>query len=257
VARNPKLATLAVVDGCPINVATLGEACDRLADTAEAGEGFTFFTLNLDHLVKLRRDPAFHGAYGRATFVSADGAPVVHLARRQGARLERTTGADIVLPLAAEAARRRLPVYLFGSTRESLAGAARELVARYPGLEIAGLESPPQGFDPASPEADAVIERIAASGAKFCFIALGAPKQEIFADRALQRSAGVGYLCIGAALDFISGHQTRAPRFFQTAGIEWLWRLMTNPRRMASRYASCAVVYAEMLASPPRRAADG
>ncbi|MEZ5841648.1 MAG: WecB/TagA/CpsF family glycosyltransferase [Hyphomicrobiales bacterium] len=252
-----ELATLATVEGCAINLATLADARDRLADAAEAGEGFTLFTLNLDHLVKLRTDRSFREAYGRATFVSADGAPVVRLARRQGASLKRTTGADLILPLCEEAAFRRIPVFLFGSTPESLAGTAEELRRRYPGIIIAGMESPAQGFDPESPEADAVIDRIADSGARLCFVALGAPKQEIFSDRAAARRGGVGYLCIGAALDFISGHQVRAPRLMQATGFEWLWRLLTNPRRMADRYARCALLYAEVaLSSTPRQPAN-
>ncbi|MDP8915725.1 MAG: hypothetical protein M3M95_00700, partial [Pseudomonadota bacterium] len=83
--------TLAVVDGQPINLATQPDAVARVIRRAKTGLGFTLFTLNLDHLVKLRSDPRFQTAYARADFVSADGGPVVKLARRQGARLDRTT----------------------------------------------------------------------------------------------------------------------------------------------------------------------
>lgn len=246
-------AFLAIVDGQAINIGTLSEAVERVVERAAQGRGFSFFTLNLDHLVKLRGDRAFREAYRRATFISADGAPVVALARKQGARLQRTTGADMVLPLCAAAAARNIPVYLFGCTQESLAGSIAHLRKRFPQLDIRGAMSPEFGFDPESAEADAAGAAIAASGAALCFVALGAPKQEIFADRMAQQHKGVGFVCIGAALDFLSGAQVRAPRVMQVAGLEWLWRLSGNPRRLAARYGRCAALLAELRFIAPLR----
>lgn len=244
---------IAIVDGQPINVATLDEAVAGCIDRARRGEGFTFFTLNLDHLVKRRADPAFRDAYRRATFVSADGAPIVALARRRGARLARTTGADLVLPLCEAAAKSGTPVFLFGSDDDSLSAARRSLLARFPALDIRGALAPPQGFDPSSPLADIAGRQIAASGARLCFLALGAPKQELFADRMAKDHPQIGFLCIGAALDFISGSQIRAPALFQNNGLEWLWRLAVNPRRLALRYARCAAVLADIVVLDPLR----
>src|ERR1700722_12309323 len=112
--------TVTTIDGQAINIATQTELIDKIVDRAKSRRGFTLFTMNLDHLVKRRADAAFRSAYKRATFVTADGAPIVALARRAHARLERTTGADLVLPLCAAAARQGFPVYFYGSTRESL-----------------------------------------------------------------------------------------------------------------------------------------
>ena len=244
---------LAHVDGWKVNIATGAEAVAAVVDAARHGENASLFTLNLDHLVKLRTNRAFARAYERARFVTADGAPVVHLARSQSAAIERTTGADLVLPLADAAARMNLPVYLFGSSNAVLGEAGRRLAANTNGaLSIAGSEAPPMGFDPAGAEADKALHRIAASSARICFVALGAPKQEIFAARAADLGIPVVFVCIGAALDFIAGAQIRAPGFMQRSGLEWLWRLATNPRRLATRYAQCAVLYAE-LALLPRR----
>lgn len=256
--RNPKLPALARVDGWEINIATLNGAIACIADAAEDRRSFSVFTLNLDHLVKLRRDETFRTAYEQADFVTADGAPVAALARRQGADIQRTTGADLVAPLCQEAARRDLPVYLFGSRDKVLEAAAHELSLRCGGqLKIAGLESPAIGFDPEGPEADAAIERIAASRARLCFVALGAPKQELFAARARARGVRCGFLCIGAALDFIAGEQLRAPRIMQAANLEWLWRLATNPRRLAARYGECALLLADLVALRPFRELTG
>lgn len=211
-------------------------------DRARRGVGFTFFTLNLDHLCKRRQFDEFHACYDRATFVSADGAPIVWLARAVRAPLTRTTGADMLRPLVAEAAREGVPVYFFGTSDKVLAEATAILQRDYPELIIAGAESPPMGFDPKSDEAIAAAERIAASGAGLCFVALGAPKQEIFADLALEYAPKVGFLCVGAALDFVSGAQKRAPEFMARNGLEWLWRLSLNPRRLFVRYFDSALM---------------
>lgn len=244
-----RLPALASVDGRAINVATLEDAVALAADAAEAARPFTVFTLNLDHLVKLRRNEAFRAAYEKADLVTADGAPVVALARRQGADIQRTTGADLVAPLCQEAARRGLPVYLFGSRAPVLEAAASELSLRCGGrLKVTGVDAPPQGFDPEGPDFDIAINRLVASRARLCFVALGAPKQELFAARARARGIRCGFICIGAALDFLAGEQRRAPLFMQALNLEWLWRLMTNPRRLATRYGECALLLADLMA---------
>ena len=258
-AENPthvSAAPLATIDGQAINIATQRELMQRIVERARSHDGFTLFTLNLDHVVKRRVSPDFVQAYGRATFVSADGWPLVRLARQQGATIERVTGADLVLPVCEAARDEGLPLFFFGATNESLALAATELTRRFPGLVIAGMEAPPLGFDPLSDAAAAAGGRIGASGARFCFVALGAPKQEMFADRMALICPHVGFLCIGAALDFISGGQRRAPKIWQAARIEWLWRLSHNPRRLAGRYWQCALVFFDLaILHPVRRVA--
>lgn len=247
---------LAHIDGQMINLPTLDMAVEAAISRAGTGAGFRLFTLNLDHVVKRRNDPAFRKAYDQAELVSADGAPVAALARRQAAQIERTTGADLVMPLCAAAARAGIPVALFGSNDETLETSAHELIARFPALIIAHKESPPYGFDPQSPAAIAAARRIEASGARIVFVALGAPKQELFAATMAQVTPGLGFVCIGAALDFIAGTQDRAPAVFQKTGLEWLWRLGTNPKRMAKRYWLCALVLASLLTQSSAPAAS-
>ncbi len=247
-------APLARVDGWPITLADLAQAVTGIISAAERGEGFSAVTLNLDHLVKLRRSDTFRRAYAKARFVTADGAPVAHLARTGCPSIERATGADLVVPLAAAAARRGLPIFLFGSTADVLGKAGRDLAQRTEGtLAIAGTEAPPIGFDPESAEADAALDRIAASGARLCFLALGAPKQEIFAARAMSRGMKIGFVSVGAALDFIAGAQIRAPETLRDSGLEWVWRLATNPRRLAMRYTQCAMLLADLTLLAPVR----
>jgi exopolysaccharide biosynthesis WecB/TagA/CpsF family protein len=243
---------LARIDGQSINIATLDQAVEAAVSRARAGRGFRFFTLNLDHLVKRREDARFRAAYREAELISADGAPVAWLARRQTSGIRRTTGADLVEPLSRAAAEAGIPIALYGSTLEALQRAAEHLARLAPGLAIAHLEAPPFGFDPTSKEAEAAAERIAASGARIVFVALGAPKQEFFASHVSGRMPGLGLVCIGAALDFLAGTQTRAPVLLQRTGLEWLWRLAGNPARFAARYAKCvAVLFSLVLGAAP------
>lgn len=233
---------IARIDGTRLNVASEREAIARVIADAGSGRGGTMFTLNVDHLVKLREDVGFRAAYERATYVTADGMPVALVARTRGAAIERVTGADLVVPLCQAAAVHGLPIYVFGTTDPALQAAAKRLRELAPGLDIAGLEAPAFGFDPQGPGAREAAERIAASGARICFVALGAPKQEVFANSAMLWNRGVVYICVGAAIDFLAGRQHRAPKLLRGAGLEWMWRLATNPRRLTGRYAK-SVVY--------------
>jgi exopolysaccharide biosynthesis WecB/TagA/CpsF family protein len=249
------LVPLAHVDGWPIHLATLPSAVATIIARTKAETGFTVFTLNLDHLVKLRSNAAFQAAYKTADLVTADGEPVAVLSRNQNAGIKRTTGADLFLPLASAAAAADLPVYLFGSTRAVLDKVAGALAAHTAGkIDVAGYASPSATFDPQGPEADAAIAEIKTSGARLCFVALGAPKQEIFAARAVAQGCQAGFVCIGAAVDFVAGAQVRAPLAFQRYGMEWAWRLANNPRRLAKRYSDCAAVLFDVaLLAPMRR----
>ncbi len=248
------IPALAYVDGWGINTPNMHTAIARIISRAKARDAFTVFTLNLDHLVKLRSDERFRQAYRRAGIVTADGAPIARLARLQDPSIVRATGSDMLLPLLDAAAHARLPVFLFGSTEAVLAKAAHEIANVTDGLvNIAGMQSPSHAFDPEGPEADRAIETIKRSGARICIVALGAPKQEIFAERARSRGLGCVMICSGASLDFIAGAQIRAPAIFRTLGLEWMWRLATNPRRLAKRYAECALVLADLLIAKPVR----
>ena len=233
------------VAGFGLNVASIPQAVEAAIDYAAHGEGFTFYTLNLDHIVKLRRSAAFRDAYRRATFVCADGWPIAWLANRAAGRrlFERTAGADLIEPLLQAAAERSLSVYLIGPGPRAQAAAIAELKRSAPSLIIAGAESPRIGLGDVEFERLAMAERIRASGAQLCVVALGAPKQELLADALFPHCPSVGFLCVGAALNFIGGHMRRAPLWLRQNGLEWLWRLGEEPFRLAGRYAACAYIF--------------
>ena len=237
---------LAYVDQQAISIRDMPEMVLHVEAALRRGDGFTLYTLNLDHLVKRRQNPTFRALYARATFVTADGWPVVNLTRRKAPSIQRTTGADLVIPLCQLAARNGAPIALFGSTRTILDAAASTLRTSCPGLEIVLCEAPAFGFDPSGTDGRDAMMQIRASGARLCFVALGAPKQEIFSDRAFVSCPHVGFVCIGAALDFIAGAQLRAPRLLQHLGLEWAWRFALQPRRLGIRYLQCGVLFARL-----------
>jgi len=230
---------------------TVPSAAALLADLEtrlSAGEGFAVATLNLDHVVKLRRDPAFRAAYARHGLVTADGNPIVWLHRLAGRRIELVQGADLVRPVAALAGRLGIRVGLLGATGPTLHAAAARLEAECPGLEIVTRIAPPPRFDPEGAAADACLEQLRAAGVGLCFVALGAPKQERLAARGLERVPGCGFVSIGAGLDFLAGGQKRAPPWVRRIAMEWAWRMLGNPRRLARRYARCALVLPQLAA---------
>ncbi|RFP88106.1 glycosyltransferase [Rhodobacteraceae bacterium 63075] len=207
-----------------------------------ANDGFALATLNLDHLVKLRGDQDFAEAYAAQDFVVADGNPIVWLSRLSGQNVKLVAGADMVLPLAKLAAQHGVKVALFGATQKSLSAAADDLKEKVPALEIVASIAPRMGFDPSSAEAGHLLHELHASGAGLVFLAIGAPKQEIFAARGRSETPGLGFASIGAGLDFHAGAQKRAPRWIRRLALEWVWRMARAPGRLGPRYAKCLAI---------------
>ncbi len=208
--------------------------------------GFTIATLNLDHIVKLRQDPDFRAAYAAHSHVVADGNPIVWLRQVMGQPVELVPGSELIFPLADCAARADIPVALLGATDDTLRRAAEGLKITLPSLRIVAKIAPPFGFDPQGAQADKVLADLKDSGARLCFLALGAPKQETLAARGGKHVPGCGFVSIGAGLDFIAGTQRRAPDWVRRIAMEWFWRMATNPTRLARRYFECFTILPEL-----------
>lgn len=207
------------------------------------GRGFSVATINLDHVVKLSQDSAFRRAYSAHTHVTADGNPIVWLSRLSGqSNITLMPGSELILPISNWAAQNKVPIALFGATDVSLQAAAAALQTQISGLNIVLCLAPPMGFDPNGVSAEDAITQLRDSGARIVFLALGAPKQECFAIKAMKELPQTGFLSIGAGLDFIAGSQTRAPHWVRTIKLEWLWRMLGNPRRLARRYGACIAI---------------
>jgi N-acetylglucosaminyldiphosphoundecaprenol N-acetyl-beta-D-mannosaminyltransferase len=225
------------VFGVDIDVTTSASAVERILSWCRLGWRQLVVTPNLDHVVALRSNPKLAAAYERAGLVLADGMPLVWASRLGGPPLpERVTGADLIQPLCRAAAQEGLSVFFLGSRMPVLEEAARRLSAMAPGLKVAGLYEPPHGADFDAAEDDRIVELIRAAKPDILFLALGMPKQEIWAARNMDRLETHAVLCIGAGLDYIAGKVSRAPRILQRTGLEWVWRLLSEPARLGPRY---------------------
>jgi len=221
--------------GIRLSAGTLRAAVDQILDLARRGQGGTVCAANVDMLTQARRTPALARLMQEADLVVTDGMPLVWALRRfEGLQLERVNGPRLTLELCREAAAQGLGVYLFGGTPHELDAMAAALRERFPTLRLVGQESPP--LLPAQPAADPeVIARIHASGAALVFVGLGCPKQEFWmqAHRPQLRAVCLG---VGYAFALIGGVQKTAPPWMQRHGLEWLFRLGQEPRRLWRRY---------------------
>lgn len=237
--ENPCLKLGKIGAAVEINVPTRKALFRTIRARLGSGKGFALATLNLDHLVKLARDPAFLTAYRAHDLVVADGRPVTWLSQMAKKPVELMPGSDLIIPLCELCVDMDVPIAFVGSSNSALTGAAHALKRRVPGLKVIYSHAPSYGFDPEGSAADKIFDALNKSGAGLCFIALGAPKQEIFAARGRERAPNVGFASIGAGLDFLSGHQVRAPLIMRKLALEWLWRAASSPMRMVPRYAKC------------------
>jgi len=207
-----------------------------------AGNGFALATINLDHLVKLGKSETFRCAYSKHDLVVADGNPVVWLSRLAGRGVKLVPGSEMLIPLSEIAVSEGVRIALVGSTEDSLVAAAAEMKRRVPGLIISAMIAPPMDFEPDGQGAEKVFSELEDSSARLVFLALGAPKQEVFAAHGRSRLPDVGFASIGAGLDFLAGTQVRAPAWVRVIAMEWAWRLIKSPRRLGLRYAKCFAI---------------
>lgn len=212
---------------------TMEQALASVVDAASGSTPRTFFFVNAHCLNIAHRRPDFRRALAGATAVFGDGVGVRMAGRllRQPVR-DNVNGTDLFPLLCAEAQRRDLSLFLLGAQPGVAEEAARRAVERWPGLRIAGTL---HGFF-APDEEHRIRERIAASGAHILLVALGVPAQELWLERH-RESLGVGAcLGVGGLFDFYSGRIRRAPPWMRRAGLEWCWRMLQEPGRLAGRY---------------------
>ncbi|HTO98276.1 MAG TPA: WecB/TagA/CpsF family glycosyltransferase [Myxococcales bacterium] len=202
-------------------------------DALRARGGGMVFTPNVDHIVKVEGNPQLRAAYDAADLAIADGQWVVWASRLLGTPLPvRVAGSDLALPLARRAAERGRSLYLLGGAP----GAAEEAAARLrreTSVRVCGYDAPRIDLD--SPD-DEVAERIARAKPDFVVVALGCPKQERWSLRYRDRLRPAVLLGMGATVDFLAGRVRRSPPWVSRLGMEWLFRLALEPRRLARRY---------------------
>jgi len=222
--------------GVLVDRVELESAVDRIAGFLRSGTPHQIVTVNLDFLAIARRNAEFFDTLNRAHLAVADGMPVVWLSRLRGQPIaERVTGVALVDECCRLAAAENRSVFLLGAGPGVAASAARVLQHRYPGLQIAGAYSPPVG--PIDRREHARIARmIRTSRPGFLFVALGAPRQDLWIRQNLSRLGVPVAMGVGCVFDVLAGAVDRAPNWMQRAGLEWAYRLSREPARLWRRY---------------------
>jgi exopolysaccharide biosynthesis WecB/TagA/CpsF family protein len=229
--------------GVRVTASDYGEIADAVVRSAKA-EIPAVISLHAVHaIVESVSDPDLLAKVNRFDALLPDGQPVRWaLNHLHGVGLkERVYGPELTLRLCARAAEESIPIYLYGSTEKVLGLLQKNLRERFPHLDIVGAESPP--FRALTAEEDAaVVERMNDSGAGIVFIGLGCPKQDHFAADHADRIRAV-QVCVGAAFEFHAGTKPMAPQWMQRRGLEWLYRLVSEPRRLWRRYLTTNSIF--------------
>ncbi len=191
-------------------------------------------TPNVDHLIRLHDDPSFRRHYAAASFILMDSRFASRLIQmRQGLKLPVCTGSDLTATLFRQSISATDRIVLIGGSEEQA-----QTIGRMHGLTNLRHHNPPMGFISTPAAFEACLKYVEDhSPFRYCFIAVGSPQQEAVAHALRDRGIARGLaLCVGAALNFVTGAERRAPLWMQRAGVEWLYRLLRAPRRLARRY---------------------
>ena len=234
--------------GLPLSNMTRSEAVAAVSALIRARHPSFFITASTQYAMLSERDPRLRDVNARAAFIVADGYPLVWASRLLRRPLsERVAGSDLIFDLSAAAARLGHRLFLLGAGPGVAEEAARRLQARYPGLCVAGTECPPfRALD--DDEHAGLIERIRAARPDILFVAFGQPKGEFWLRENLEALGVPVCVQIGASLDFAAGRIYRAPRWVQKLGLEWAFRALQEPTRLAPRYALNAAFVLRMVA---------
>ncbi len=193
---------------------------------------------NVHSVMESWDDPSLRRIHNEAGLVTPDGMPLVWISRRRGFdHVRRVYGPDLMLALCAHSVPRGYRHFFYGSAEGVPERLAERLRARFPGLHVAGAYAPP--FRPLTPEEDArVVAQINRARPDVVWVGLGMPRQERWMHAHVGRLEAPVLIGVGAAFDFHAGLKRQAPRWMQRAGLEWLFRLLTEPRRLWRRYLS-------------------
>lgn len=220
--------------GVPVSATTLDSASRAIHEWARDEVGRFVFIRDVHGVMKAQEDPELLRLHRQAALVTPDGMPLVWLGKRAGLPVERTCGADLMERVLAESNQSGLTHFFYGG-KPQVAETLRDVFKRrFPRLQIVGTGTPP--FRPLSPaELTALASELSASGADVVWIGVSTPKQE-FLMRDLAPLTSATLIGVGAAFDYHTNSISRAPRWMQRSGLEWSWRLLSEPRRLWHRY---------------------
>ena len=229
--------------GVDMHSATMTDTIHTIFDRIDRSIFTQHVVVNVAKLVNMRKDPALRESVVSCDIINIDGIGVVWGARICGHHVpERVAGIDLFLALVEEASRRGLPVFLLGAKQEVLTETVKKLLDFYPDLNLAGFH---HGYFWENEKE--VVEKIQASHAVLLFVAITSPKKENFINK-WKEELGVQFVMgVGGSFDVVAGRARRAPLFLQKIGLEWLYRVLQEPRRMWKRYLFTNTKYAVLL----------
>lgn len=216
---------------------TMDETLERIDELIKENKNAYVVTPNVDHIIQLERGGELCEAYKHADLILTDGKPLIWISKWYGTPIkEKISGSDLFPKLCDLAAKKGYRMFFLGAAEGVAAKAAENLAKRYQGLQVVGTYSPPYGFEKNDEEMNRIIAMIKGKKPHVLIVALGCPKQELFI---LHHGEELGVplsLGLGASLDFEAGNIKRAPKWMADHGLEWLYRITQDPRRLAKRY---------------------
>jgi N-acetylglucosaminyldiphosphoundecaprenol N-acetyl-beta-D-mannosaminyltransferase len=226
-----------------MDVASIGETVQKIDDTVAMNRFTQHVVVNVAKIVNMQKDPQLATSVRESDIINIDGMGVVLGARMLGHDVpERVTGIDLFYELLAMSARKGYSVYLLGAHDDVVNEAARRVKTLYPELKLAGYH---HGYF--WDDEEAMVNKVRASGAQLLFVAITSPKKENFINRWREQLGVTFVMGVGGTFDVVAGKVKRAPLWMQKSGLEWLFRVIQEPRRMWKRYLVTNSKFAWML----------
>jgi N-acetylglucosaminyldiphosphoundecaprenol N-acetyl-beta-D-mannosaminyltransferase len=221
--------------GVRVDATSYADASERILEWAKRGESCYVCCAAVNNIMEARRSPDYQAVMDRADLVTSDGMPLVWMLRWLGARsATRVYGPDLMRTLLEAAGHAGIPVGFYGGTAPLLARLVARMRMRFPRLDVVYAEAPPFR-EPTAEEDRRTTQAMQDAGVRILFVGLGSPKQDRWMHAHKDRVPAV-MLGVGAAFDFLAGAKPQAPRWMQSRGLEWMFRLATEPRRLWRRY---------------------
>lgn len=216
---------------------TMNETLVEIDRLIQENKNAYVVTPNVDHIVQLERGGELCEVYKNADLILTDGKPLIWISKWYGTPIkEKISGSDLFPLLCKMAATKNYSMYFLGAAEGVAAKAAENLAKRYKGLNVVGTYSPPYGFEKDEAEMAKIEKMIKDAKPYILIVGLGCPKQELFILHNKDRLGVPISLGLGASLDFEAGNIKRAPKWMADHGLEWLYRITQDPKRLAKRY---------------------
>lgn len=216
---------------------TMKETLDEIDKLILKNDKSYVVTPNVDHIVQLETDVELKNIYRDASLILADGKPLLWISKWYKTPIkEKISGSDLFPLLCEMAAKKGYSMFFLGAAEGVAAKAAENLKKKYNGLKIVGTYSPPYGFEKDEIESEKIIDMVKEAHPDILILGLGSPKQEKFIYKYRNRLNIPISLGLGASFDFEAGNIKRAPKWMSNHGLEWLFRITQEPKRMTKRY---------------------